>query len=561
MEYDLIIRGGQILDGTGKAAFLGDIAVSGERIVAVGNIDGPAKQCIDAQGCVVTPGFVDIHTHLDAQVGWDDMLSSCCWHGVTSVVMGNCGVSFAPIRAEHKEFLATMMESVEDIPAEGILSSLSWNWETYGQYLADLDQRRFGLNVGGMVGHCAVRVYAMGERSLQKEPASDEDIAAMCEIVDEAIEAGALGFSTSRSFLHKIPDGQPVPGTFADDRELFAIADVLGKRKKGVFQSAPGLPISGKDISPAVRELNVLGEISRRSQRPVSFSLVASSKRPGFYRDVLAVVQKEVDEGANLRPQSTTRPIGLLYGLNIKLPWADEAAWEPLKKMSNEAKLDYLRDPENRANLLDSELHIDPNNLYLLTPGVMDYRPLAENSLAAESVRRECCPLETFIELSIESEGMIAFTYPILNDEWESVEYMMSDPNIVLGLADAGAHVSMVMDASQPTWTLAHLARDIGFLPLEEAVRRMTSDTADLFGITERGRLQVGMYADINVIDMDSLAMLPPEMVNDLPQGEARIIQKAEGYRHTIVNGKEFMRDGEHTGQLAGKILRSQATV
>lgn len=559
MEYDLIIRGGRVIDGTGKAAFHGDIAVAGERIVAIGEVDGTARQCIDAQGCVVTPGFVDIHTHLDAQVGWDSLLSSCCWHGVTSVVMGNCGVSFAPIRVEHKEFLATMMEAVEDIPAEGILSSLSWNWETYGQYLADLEQRDFGLNIGGMVGHCAVRVYAMGERSLQKDPASDEDIAAMCEIVDEAIEAGALGFSTSRSFLHKIPDGQPVPGTFADDRELFAIADVLGKRRKGVFQSAPGLPISGKDISPAVRELNVLGEISRRSKRPVSFSLVASSKRPGFYRDVLAVVQKEVDEGANLRPQSTTRPIGLLYGLNIKLPWGDEAAWQPLEAMSQHGRLDYLRNSANRASLLAAELHIDPAQLYLLKPGVMDYRPVADNSLAAESTRRGLCPLETFIELSLESEGMIAFTHPILNDEWESVEYMMSDPNIVLGLADAGAHVGMVMDASQPTWTLAYLARDTAFMSLEEAVRRMTSDTADLFGICERGRLEVGMYADINVIDMEKLAMLSPEMVNDLPQGDARIIQRAEGYRHTIVNGKEFMRDGEHTGQLAGKILRSRA--
>src|SRR5690242_5435879 len=371
MAHDLVIRGGTIVDGTGGAAFTGDVAIDGERITEVGRIDDSARRTIDADGALVTPGFVDIHTHLDAQLAWDPDATSSCWHGVTSVVLGNCGVTFAPVRRGDESWLAGLMESVEDIPAASILEGLTWDWETYGEYLAAIDRMPKGVNVGGMIGHCAIRHYTMGERGLGEEPATDDDIAAMCDLVDEAMAAGALGFSTSRTLLHRVPDGRPVPGTWADERELHAIADVLGRRGHGVYEVAPRFERPGANYEATRTEVHWMAEINRRTGRPVTFGLAQSNAGPELFRKILELVDEEGDLGGELRPQTTARGIGLLFGLSHRTFFDRSPAWAALQALPLDARLAALRDATARAELLratdDNTPPLDWRGVYVLT--------------------------------------------------------------------------------------------------------------------------------------------------------------------------------------------------
>jgi N-acyl-D-aspartate/D-glutamate deacylase len=329
MAHDLVIRGGTVVDGTGSQAREADVAVDGDRVVAVGKIDGKGRREINAKGRFVTPGFVDIHTHLDAQIAWDPIASSSCYHGVTSVVAGNCGVTFAPCRPEDRGYLAELMESVEDIPAASIREGLPWTWETYGQYLQAVDGMAKGVNVGGMVGHCAVRYHAMGERSLNEEPASRDDIARICALVDEAIGAGALGFSTSRTFMHRVPDGRPVPGTYAATDELLAVGKVLGKHGKGVFEAAARLGERDNEALDNTRaEVGWMGDLSRQNDVHVTFGLVQSDRRPDLYKRVIEFSEDENSKGAHLRPQTTSRGVGVLFALDHRTPFAASSAWK-----------------------------------------------------------------------------------------------------------------------------------------------------------------------------------------------------------------------------------------
>jgi N-acyl-D-amino-acid deacylase len=333
MTHDLVIRDGTIVDGTGRASFTGDVAVDGERIVEMGEVSGGARRTIAADGALVTPGFVDIHTHLDAQLAWDPDATSSCWHGVTSVVLGNCGVTFAPVRPGQEGWLAALMESVEDIPAASILDGLAWDWETYGEYLSAVDRMAKGLNVGGMIGHCALRHYTMGERGLDDTPATADDIAAMTDLVDEAMTAGALGFSTSRTLLHRIPDGRFVPGTWADERELLAIADVLGRHGKGVYEVAPRFERPGANYEGTRTEVHWMAEINRRTQRPVTFGLAQSNAGPELFREILRLVDEEAETGGELRPQTTARGIGLLFGLQHRTFFDRSPEWAALQPL------------------------------------------------------------------------------------------------------------------------------------------------------------------------------------------------------------------------------------
>ena len=335
MTHDLVIRDGQIVNGFGTPSFRGDIAINDDKISAIGTVAAHGKTEIDAQGNFVTPGFVDIHTHLDAQFGWDPLGTSSCYHGITSVVLGNCGVTFAPCKPKDREYLAHLMESVEDIPRESILSGLSWEWETYGEYLGALDKLPKGINVGGMVGHCAVRYAAMGERSLDETPATDADISTMCEHVDEAIGAGALGFSTSRTFLHRVPDGRPVPGTYAQPEELLAIGKVLGKHGRGVFEAAARLgERDAPELPNTQAEVAWMGQLSRENNVNVTFGLAHSERRETLYRSVVDFAIKENASGARLRPQTTSRPIGSLYSLHNRTMFDRFDAWRDLLSMS-----------------------------------------------------------------------------------------------------------------------------------------------------------------------------------------------------------------------------------
>jgi N-acyl-D-amino-acid deacylase len=559
--HDVVIRGGTVVDGTGAPPVQADVAIDGDRITDIGAIADTGQREIDARGAYVTPGFVDVHTHLDAQVAWDPDATSSCWHGVTSVVLGNCGVTFAPVRRGQKEWLASLMESVEDIPAASILEGLAWDWETYGDYLRAIDALPKGVNVGGMVGHCALRYYAMGERSLDETPANNDDIAVMCDLVDEAMAAGALGFSTSRTLLHRVPDGRPVPGTWADERELLAFADVLGRHHKGVYEVAPRFERPGENYDGTRAEVHWMAEINRRTGRPVTFGLAQSNAGPELYRKILELVDEEAELGGELRPQTTARGIGLLFGMQHRSLFDRAPAWQALQPLALAERLEALDDDTRRAELLrEAEANTPPldwRGVYVLTADSVDYSADPATSLAAHADAHGQSIPEAFVRISRETNGRALFNYPFLNQRMDAVDELLGHPRMAIGLGDSGAHVGLIMDASLPTWFLLHWVRDRGRFPIEDAIRRMTSDTAQLFGVADRGELRSGAFADVNVIDLDALALRLPEFVHDFPAGAGRYVQRADGYRYTIVNGAIFMEDGEPTGAHAGRTLRS----
>jgi len=559
--FDLIVRNGSVVDGTGASMVRADVGVVGDRVSAIGDLRGErALAEVDATERIVTPGFVDIHTHLDAQLAWDPIGTSSCWHGVTTVVMGNCGVTFAPCSPEDREYLALMMESVEDIPASSILDGLPWDWVTYGEYLASVDRMPKGVNVGGMVGHCAVRYHVMGDRSLGEEPASAEDIASMCELVDEAMRGGALGFSTSRTFLHRVPDGRPVPGTYATPDELLAIGDVLGRHGRGVFEAAARLG-EGDDASLANTraEIRWMSELSRRTGRPVTFGLAQSDRRPDLYARVIQLTEEGNLIGGRVRPQTTARGIGIVLGIANNTPYGRCPSWRALHDVPLADRLGAMRDPERRAVLIDEAdaVGFDAKSVFVLAGPDARYDCTIDDSLAAHAARRGVSAAEAFIDLALETGGAAAVNFPFLNQSLDAVAEMLGNKTVVMGLADAGAHVGQIMDASQPTFFLTYWVREKGLFSIEEGIRRLTSDTAGLFGVKDRGVLRPGAFADINVIDFDGMRLPAPEYVHDFPGGAGRYIQRSSGFETTIVNGEVFMRSGEHTGALAGRTVRS----
>ncbi len=558
MTTDLVIRGGSVIDGTGSPAFTADIAVEDDRIVEIGKVDSRGKKEIDADGQIVTPGFVDIHTHLDAQLAWDPIASSSCWHGVTSVVLGNCGVTFAPVSKGGATVLAEMMESVEDIPAESILNGLSWNWSSYGEYLDEVASLPKGVNVGGMVGHCAVRLAAMGERSLDETPATLEDIEIMVPMVKEAMDAGALGFSTSRTFLHKVPDGRFVPGTHAAAEELLAFAEVMAQYKGTVFEAAAKL---GRDDSR--EEIKMYGDISRLAGCPVTFGLTQVDIDPQLHLRILDYVEEENAVGADLHPQTTSKHIGVLLGLSARTPFDRADGWAEMTDLPLEEKIVRLTNSDTRDALIKAaeerleSLPLDWGKFYALPDDPVRHDLLPEDSIAAKAEKRGVSIPEQWIDEALELGGKRLFIFPVLNQQMDAAAEMLTRPYVTLGLADAGAHSKQIMDASQPTFFLTHWVREKGMFTLEEGIRRMTSDTADLFGIQNRGRLKEGSFADINIIDFEGMSLQYPEIVNDFPGGAGRFIQRSTGYSKTIVNGEVFMQDGEHSGVLKGKMLRN----
>ncbi|MEO5902179.1 MAG: D-aminoacylase [Ilumatobacteraceae bacterium] len=567
-DFDVIISGGDVIDGTGGPRRRADVGIVGDRIVAVEPaLAGTATRVLDATGRLVTPGFVDIHTHLDAQLAWDPIGSSSCYHGITSVVMGNCGVTFAPCKPEDREYLAELMESVEDIPRDAIMSGLPWDWVTYGEYLATIGRMPKGPNVGGMVGHCALRQYAMGERSMDKAPPTADDMTMMCDLLAEAMRGGALGFSTSRTYLHKVPDGRPVPGTYATADELYAFADVLGKHGAGVFESASRIGEGERndpDVPLTRAELSWMGEVSRRSGRPVSFGLTQHDSRPDLYQRVIDFAKEENALGATVRPQTTARSVGVLYSLDTRTMFDRAPAWRELRTMRNGKKMVAIRDAAFRVRLIEEAEQItggiDADLMFVLNqPSGARYDLDPATSLGAEARRRGVSPAAAYIELLLETDGTVVCSFPFLNQQLAAVESMLDDPLVTLGLADAGAHVGQILDASQPTFFLTYWIRERGRWTIEEAIRRLTSDTADLFGIDGRGRLRPGAFADVNVIDLDAMHLPPPTYEYDFPHGAGRYVQGATGYDYTLVNGEVFMDHGTHTGVLAGALLKNGA--
>jgi N-acyl-D-aspartate/D-glutamate deacylase len=562
MGHDLVIRDGLVLDGTGRPGFRADVAIAGDRIAEVGRVAGRGAREIDAAGRWVTPGFVDVHTHLDAQLAWDPLATSSCWHGVTSVVIGNCGVTFAPVRPRDRSVLAELMESVEDIPAQSILEGLPFDWEGYGEFLGWLDRTPKGVNVGGMVGHCAARYYAMGERSLDPDAApTDAELDELARLVDEALAAGALGFSSSRTLRHTAPDGRHVPGTFAGDAELLRIAGVLARHGGRVFEVAPRFDGEGPAVPRVESELAWMRAVSLRSGGALTFNLSQTHAQGEHWRRALELAKEANAAGAQIRPQTAPRFIGVLTGIAHRTPFDGDPGWRKLGELALGERLAALRDPARRAELIAGARgqRVGLDVFYVLNgaDGTARYDCRPENKLVAIAERRGVSPAEAFIDLALETDGALLLCWPFLNQDVEAIGAMLSDPVVLLGLADAGAHVGMTMDASAPTYLLAYWVRERGLFAPEEAVRRLTSDTARAFGIAERGELRPGFHADLNVIDPERLALPVPEYLHDFPHGAGRFAQRASGYAATLVNGRVFMEDGRHSGELAGRVLRA----
>lgn len=563
MTYDLVITNGTVVDGTGDPARNADVAIAGGRVARIGSVDPiGSSRTIDATGRVVTPGFVDVHTHLDAQFGWDRLGTSSCWHGVTSVVMGNCGVTFAPVRPGDHVTLASTMESVEDIPASSILEGLAWDWESYGEYLDTLEQQPLGINVGGLVGHCALRTYAMGQRGADAD--ANPTVAEMDLMVDlagAAVEAGALGISTSRTLRHRVPDGRPVPGTWAGPAELGALASVL-EDGRGFFECAPRFDGDGPAEARVESELAWMREISARHRVPLTFNLTQTRDQGTHYRLALDLAARANAAGAAIRPQTTPRSIGVLFALDGMTPFDGLSGWQRMQGQSRTSKLAQLRSPAVATALVE-EFRASPfvglpyDNYFVMHPeGGTRYDNAPTNSLGARAASDDRTVMESYLELMDETDGRAIISWPILNDDLDRVAEILHDPNVLMGLGDSGAHVGQIMDASQPTFFLAHWVRDRREFTLEDGVRRLTGDTAAFAGLEGRGVLREGAWADINVIDLEALDLGLPELAYDFPGGARRFVQRAVGIEHSIVNGVVFMTNGEHTGALPGVVLR-----
>jgi N-acyl-D-amino-acid deacylase len=571
--HDLIVRSGTVVDGTGAPPSPTDVAVADGKIVAVGNLAGEqARREIDADGLLVTPGWVDVHTHYDGQATWDDLLAPTSWHGVTTLVMGNCGVGFAPARPERHEWLIGLMEGVEDIPGTALSEGIQWEWETFPEYLDSLERRHWTVDVGTQVPHGAVRAYVMDERGARNEPATAEDIDQMRRIVGRAIAAGALGFSTSRTLAHRAIDGEPVPGTFAAEDELFGIGSALGELGRGVFELAPA-GSAGEDVDDPKKEIAWMRRLSAAIGRPVTFAMLQVDPFPNLWADLLEEAQRATAEGADIWPQVAGRPTGLLSGHHTSYCLLDPIPdYQALKARQLPAAelVAALDDPDLRRRIIEWEPP-DPTTAAtmqkayehtFLLGSPPDYEPAPDKSLSALAATSGVRPLEIAYDAMAADRAQGLLYVPILNysdGDLEPVRQMLLHPRAALGLADGGAHVGIICDASMPTFMLTHWARDRRrgpTLPLEWLVRKQTMDTARLFGLTDRGTIEPGMVGDLNLIDFDRLALASPRVSADLPAGGRRLLQSATGYRATIKSGIVTFEDGEDTGARPGVLIR-----
>jgi N-acyl-D-aspartate/D-glutamate deacylase len=528
--HDLVIRNGLLVDGTGGDTFTADVAVDDGVITAIGEVSGKGAKEIDAAGHIVTPGFVDVHTHLDAQIGWDPMLTPISWHGVTTALLGNCGVTFAPVKAEDHELLAGMMETVEDIPREAIMSGLSWNWEHYGDYLNELERLNPAINVAGLIGHCALRFYVMGERGVE-EQATPEEKKQMAEIVRQAVKDGAVGFSTSRFLGHYLPDGRHVPGTHAEHEELVEIAKAVGE-EDALMQNVTNF---GSDFDGEMELIRKEAESAR-----VLFS--HGTGRTTSYGDkVEKLIMKMRDQGLDISAIAIPRPSGFVTGLQAYLPWRG-GPWSELSELSFDARIRAMDDPEFAARLVARAEEKGPiisadQIFYLGDADKPDYTGGPAESLQSMSKNAGEKPAETFIRLSRETGGKALFTLRFFNQNMDAVAKAIASEFCLPSLGDAGAHVSQIMDSGWATFVMTHWHRDTGLFSLPEVVRRLTSAPARIIGLKDRGTLEAGKKADINVIRLEELSERMPEIVHDFPGDAPRFIQKARGYRATVCNG------------------------
>ena len=568
--HDIVIRGGTIIDGTGAAEFTGDVAIDGERIVAVGGKAGPARREIDAAGLLVTPGWVDVHTHYDGQATWDPLLAPSSWHGVTTILFGNCGVGFAPVRREHRGELIDLMEAVEDIPGTALHEGLTWDWESFPEYLDALERLPRTIDVAAQIPHHPLRVYVMGDRAIRREAATPADIAEMNRLAEAALRAGAFGFTTSRTYSHKTTTGDLVPGHKAEEAELFGIG-----RAMGTVGGAFGM---NSDFEDEAAEFAWMTRLSKETGRPVWFLLTDRPTDPDRWRRLMAGVHRARAAGAHVTAQVAGRPVGVILGHNTSMnPFTFRPAYRALDQLPAAERWARLRDPAVRARILaepPSERELARqgqfirfvatrwDKMFVMAGETPDYEPTVDKSIAAIAARGNHSPDEVAYDYLTEGVDRFLF-FPVVgyvHGDHEQIRELLLDPGTLLGLGDGGAHCGQIVDAGLPSYMLSHWGRDRKRgpgMPLAQLVKMQTSETADFFGFRDRGRLRPGLRADVNLIDFDRLRLHQPEIVHDLPAGGRRLVQRVDGYRATLVAGTPIFEHGEDTGARPGRLVRA----
>ena len=568
---DLVISNATLVDGSGEPQRMSDIAINNGKIVEVGPAGSisttSSRRTIDATGLVVTPGFVDVHTHYDAQVSWDPLLTPSSWHGVTTAVMGNCGVGFAPAHPQRHQWLIELMEGVEDIPGAAMTDGIDWQWETFPEYLDAVDQRQYAIDIGTQIAHGPLRAYVMGQRGADNEPATAQDCVGMAMLVEEALRAGALGFSTSRTPLHKSKSGELVPGTMVDATELFAIAEAMAKVGHGNFQFSP------EHVRLPHEEWVWMKELAQRYGRPVSVNLSQTDQSPELWRSVLELLTEAHSEGIKIYSQVAGRSIGIMYCLQGSVhPLLFHPAYAEVQHLPIGERLTALKEPHRRHRLINDipddggifqKIVFDKlDGMWIVNGPNIDYEPHREDSIAGLAARSGIPPMQLILDHLCSDDGNAMIYAPFFNYSYGDLSMAYEahlHPHTRMGLSDAGAHCGAICDGGMPTFMLTHWTRDRARgprLPLEFIVHRQTRQTAEFYGLHDRGLIAAGMRADINIIDYENLGFDMPRMVFDLPAHGRRLVQRARGYRATFVNGIQTIDNDEFTGELPGRLIR-----
>ena len=557
MAHDVVIKNGLIVDGTGAPSYEGDLAIDGDTITELGKVSGTGTQTIDADGAAITPGFVDLHTHFDAQAGWDPLLTPVSWHGVTTALFGNCGVTFAPCKPADRDFLAGMMETVEDIPKNAILTGLPWDWESYGEYLDSIERLDPAINITGMVGHCASRFYVMGERSIT-DNATEDEIKQIANLIGKSVKEGAIGFSTNRLPGHTLPDGRSIPGTFAQPEELVAISKAVGEQG-GILQSV-------LNYGKLAEELSILKQQVTTSGTKILFSAPFTPSENGDISAYDQAISEMHDEGLDINGLTLPRSGGFLSGVHTGMAPFRGESWDKFRRASFEDRLAQIRDPDQRQKLIDEgnsgeQAFLTTRNCFWLGDADQPaYTKDSSQSLAGVAKAQGKQPVEVWIDKMLETDGEAFFHIRFFNTDLEALQPFLKKDWVLPGIGDAGAHVSQIMDSGWTSFLLSHWVRDNQLFSVEEAVRKLTSDQCRIIGFDDRGSLAVGKRADVNVIDMDEVRERQPKLVHDFPDSAPRLIQQAKGYKATLVNGEVILRDDEHTGVRSGRVLRNPNT-
>ncbi|MCR9259022.1 MAG: amidohydrolase family protein [Pseudomonadaceae bacterium] len=561
--YDVVIKNGLIVDGSGGAGYRADLAIQGDKIASIGRINAPARQTIDAEGHVVSPGFVDGHTHMDAQVFWDPIGSCSCYHGVTSVVMGNCGFTLAPCKPEDADLVFRNLERAEDLSREAMLAGIDWTWETFPQFLDSVDRLPKGINYAGYIGHSALRTYTMGERAFT-EQASEDDLKHMQALVKEAMQAGAIGFSTSRTFNHITADDRPVASRIAHWDEVRGIVNAVGETGKGVFEIAGEAP--GRNPERIREYHNRLRDLSVESGVTQTWGMFSVRVAPELWRPYFDLLDETAEAGGRMYAQVHTRALNTLLSFESHTPFDKWELWSDIRALPLEEQKVKLRDPALKAKLVEianreytgpKVVGAEPRPpeweyVYPMSDMVYDQPSMAELARA-----KGVNPVELMIDMALEHDFRIFFRQPIANENQDHVLEMMKHPRSVVTFSDSGAHVAQIMDSSLQTHLLSYWVREKQALSLEEAVRQITYNTATMWGLHDRGLLREGMAADVVIFDPKTIGARLPQIVHDLPAGAKRLKQTADGIKHTLVNGEILLTDNEHSGAVPGRLLRS----